>query len=106
MASYSTGVVVTWNGTTFQEVTGLTWTYGGGPSKGRSVIWTDEAGTCSVECLGGNNTATSNYGVRATLAISGGGQSLTNPAIWESLSVANEVNGVTRYTVTFKLLDN
>jgi hypothetical protein len=56
--------------------------------------------------LGGNNTATSNYGVRATLAISGGGQSLTNPAIWESLSVANEVNGVTRYTVTFKLLDN
>lgn len=106
MATYSTGVVVTWNGTTFQEVTGLSWTYGGGPSKGRSVAWTDDAGTVSIECLGTNNTATSNYGVRATLVISGGGQSLTNPAVWESLSVANEVNGVTRYTVTLKLLDN
>lgn len=106
MASYSAGVSVTWNGIAFQEVTGLTWTYGGGPPKGRSVIWTDEAGTCSVECLGVNNTSTSNYGARATLSISGGGQSLTNPAVWESLSVANEVNGVTRYTVTFKLLDN
>ena len=106
MASYSTGVVVTWNGVAFQEVTGLSWTYGGGAPKGRSVIWTDEAGTCSVECLGTNNLATSNYGVRATLSILGGGQSLTNQAVWESLSVANEVNGVTRYTVTFKLLDN
>ncbi len=106
MASYSSGVSVTWNGVAFQEVTGLSWTYGGGPSKGRSVAWTDDAGTCSVECLGSANTATANYGVRATLAISGGGQSLTNPAVWESLSVANEVNGVTRFTVTFKLLDN
>ena len=106
MANYSTGVTVTWNGVTFQEVTGLTWTYGGGAPKGRSAIWTDEAGTCSVESLGSDNTSTSNYGVRAQLSISGGGQSLTNYAVWESLSVANEVNGVTRYTVTFKLLDN
>jgi len=30
---------------------------------------------------------------------------LTVQAVWESLSVANEVNGVTRYTVTFKILD-
>ena len=106
MASYSTGIVVTWNGTTFQEVTNLSWTYGGGPSKGRSVRWTDDAGSVSVECLGGNNTAISNYGTRATLSISGGGQSLTVPAVWESLSVANQVNGVTRFTVTFRLLDN
>ena len=106
MATYSTGVVVTWNGIAFQEVTGLSWSYGGGPSKGRSVAWTDDVGSVAIECLGGNNTGTSNYGVRATLVISGGGQSLTNPAVWESLSVANEVNGVTRYTVTLKLLDN
>lgn len=106
MAAVSQGVSVTWNGIAFQEVTGLSWTYGGGPSKGRSVAWTDDAGTVSIECLGGNNTATSNYGVRATLTISGGGNSLTNPAVWESLSVTNEVNGVTRYTVTLKLLDN
>lgn len=106
MATYSTGVVVTWNGIVFQEVTGLSWSYGGGPSKGRSVAWTDDVGSVAIECLGGNNTGVGNYGVRATLVISGGGQSLTNPAVWESLSVSNEVNGVTRYTVTLKLLDN
>lgn len=106
MATYSTGVTVTWNGIAFQEITGLSWTYGGGPSKGRSVAWTDDAGSVSVECLGSNNTSVANYGVRATLTISGGGNSLTNAAVWESLSVSNEVNGVTRYTVTLKLLDN
>lgn len=106
MAAVSQGVSVTWNGITFQEVTGLSWTYGGGPSKGRSVVWTDDVGSVAIECLGSNNTGIGNYGVRATLVISGGGQSLTNPAVWESLSVANELNGVTRYTVTLKLLDN
>lgn len=106
MATYSTGVAVTWNSIAFQEVTGLSWTYGGGPSKGRSVRWTDDAGTVAVSCLGTANTSISDYGKRATLSIDGGGQSLTNPAVWESLSVANEVNGVTRYTVTLKLLDN
>lgn len=106
MASYSQGVSVAWNGTAFQEITGLSWTYGGGQSKGRSVAWTDEAGTLSVECLGSNNTSTGNYGVRADVTVSGGGQSLTNKAVWESVSVASQVNGVTRYTVTLRLLDN
>lgn len=106
MADYSAGISVTWNGIAFQEVTGLSWTYGGGPSKGRDVAWTDDAGSLSIECLGTNNTGIGNYGVRASLVISGGGQSLTNNAVWESLSVASEVNGVTRYTVTLKLLDN
>lgn len=105
MANYSTGVSVTWNGVAFQEVTGLSWTYGGGPSKGRTVAWTDDAGSATIECLGTNNTSTSNYGVRADLVITGGGQLLTNKAVWESLGVTSEVNGVTRYTVTLKLLD-
>jgi hypothetical protein len=56
--------------------------------------------------LAGANTSTDEYGLRKQLVISGGGQSLTSQAVWESLSVSNEVNGVTRYTVTFKLLDN
>lgn len=106
MATYSTSVSISWNGVAFQEVVGLSWTYGGGPSKGRSVPWTDDAGSVTVECLGTNNTAISNYGVRAQLVLSGGGNSLTNYAVWESVSVASEVNGVTRYTVTLKLLDN
>jgi hypothetical protein len=105
VASYSQGVSISWGGTPFQEVTGLTWNYGG-ESRGRSVPWTPTAGSVSVECLGANNTATSNFGLRKQLTISGGGQSLTNYAVWESVSVASELNGVTRYTVTLKLLDN
>lgn len=105
MASYSSSVAVTWGGTPFTEVVGLDWQYAGGPSKGRSVVWTDEAGSVTVTTLGSANTSAAEYGLRRQLVISGGGQSLTSNAVWESLSVANEVNGVTRFTVTFKLLD-
>ena len=106
MATYSTNVAVSWGGVPFTEVVGLDWQYAGGPSKGRSVVWTDEAGSVTVTTLAGANTSSSEYGLKKTLAISGGGQSLTLNAVWESLSVANEVNGVSRFTVTFKLLDN
>lgn len=105
MASYSQNVSVTWGGTSFTEVIGLDWEVGGGAPKGRSSAWTDEVGTVTVVTLGSANTSTTEYGSRKDLVISGGGQSLTSKAVWESLSVANEVNGVTRFTVTFKLLD-
>jgi hypothetical protein len=105
VATYSTGISATWGGVPFQEVTDLAWTYGSEP-RGRSAPWTDDAGTVSITCLGGANTGLGEYGLRKQLVLSGGGQSLTNQAIWESLSVAPELNGVTRYTVTFKLLDN
>ena len=105
MAKYSQSVSVTWNGVAFTEVVGLSWTFAGGSSKGRNVVWTDDAGTCSVECLGAANTSTDNYGKRAAISISGGGQTLTGFAVWESLSVASQVNDVTRYTVTLKFLD-
>lgn len=102
MASYSSGISVSWNGTAFQEVTGLSWSYGG-QNKGRGVAWTDSPGTVTIECLGGANTATSNFNTRAQVLISGGGQSLTAQAVWESVSVASELNGVTRYLVTLSL---
>lgn len=105
MASYSTGVAVTWGGTPFTEIVGLDWTYGGGPPRGRDDTWTNEGGSVTVSALGAENTSGSEYGLRKQLVISGGGQALTSYAVWESLSVTNEVNGVTRYTVTFKLLD-
>jgi hypothetical protein len=105
VATYSTGISATWGGVAFVEVTDLAWNYGSEP-RGRSAVWTDDVGTVSITCLGGANTGLGEYGLRKDLALSGGGQSLTSKAIWESLSVAPELNGVTRYTVTFKLLDN
>ena len=52
---------------------------------------------------GTNYTVTS---ITYTVGNTGGGTSLTSYAVCESVGVAYEVNGVTRYTVTFKLLDN
>lgn len=110
MATYSTGITASWGGTPFAEIVDLQWSYGGAPSKDRlaesAQRWTDEVGSVSLTCLGTANIATAEHGSRKQLVLSGGGQSLTINAIYESLSVAPELNGVTRFTVTFRLLDN
>lgn len=105
MATYSTGIAASFDGTPFGEITDLTWSYGGGPAKGRDTAWTDELGSVSVTCLGTANIATASYGTRGDLVITGGGAALTTKAIYEGLSVSPELNGVTRYTVTLKILD-
>ena len=105
MATYSTGIAATWGGTAFVEVVDLSWNWGGSPAKGRSVVWTNEIGTVSLTCLGSANTSTSEYGIRKQLVLSGGGQSLTTYAVWEGIDVTTELNGVTRFTITFRILD-
>ncbi len=105
MATYSTGITATFDGTAFAEVSDLTWQYGGGLPKGRSTTWTDEVGTVSISCMGAANISTAKYGTRADLVLAGGGVALTHKAVYESLSVTPELNGVTRFTVTFRLLD-
>jgi hypothetical protein len=105
VATYSTGISATFDGTAFVEVTDLSWQYGGGLPKGRSTTWTDEVGSVSIACLGTANISTAKYGTRADLVLSGGGVSLTSKAVYEGLSVTPELDGVTRYTVTFRLLD-
>lgn len=105
MATYSTGITATWGGVAFAEITDLSWTYGGSPAKGRTAIWTDEAGSVSITTLSSTNMTTAEYGERKQLVLGGGGQSLTSYAVFEGLTVAPELNGVTRYTATFKLLD-
>lgn len=105
MATYSTGVSVTWGGVAFTEVTSAAPTYAGTASKGRSVVWTDDAGSVVVECYGSANVSTSEYGLRKQLVISGGGMSLTSYAVYLGFSMTPELNGVTRYSVRFQLLD-
>jgi len=96
---------VTWNGTPFVEVQSLS-TSRGGSRTGRDTTWSAEQGNVSVTCLGSANTSVSNFGSRYQLVIAGGGADLTSYAVWESVSVAPEMNGVTRYTVNFRLLDS
>lgn len=105
MATPSTGITVTFGSITFAEVTGLSWSYGSGLPKGRNDTWTDDLGTVSVQCLSSTGISTGNYGQRNDLAITGGGADLTHKAAYQGIAVAPELNGVTRYSVTFKLLD-
>lgn len=105
MATYSTGISVSWNGTPFTEVQELAWSYGGSRT-GRAAPWTADQGSLTVTCLGTANTNISNFGTRAQIVVTGGGAGLTTYAAWESVAVAPERNGVTRYTVTFRILDN
>ena len=105
MATYSTGITVTWNGTPFVEVQELSWSSGGARA-GRDTTWSPDQGTVAVTCLGTANVSRTNFGTRAELVISGGGADLSSYAAWETVAVAPERNGVTRYTVTLKLLDD
>lgn len=105
MATNSTGVAVTWGGTAFVEVQGCPVVYGGGSSKGRSTVWTDDLGTIVITCLGSTNVTKAEYGQRRQLVVSGGGVSLTEYAEYQGFTATPELNGVTRYTVTLRLLD-
>jgi hypothetical protein len=102
VATHSTAITFTFNGTVATEVVGLSWTWGGGLSKGRSVVWTDDAGTVNIETL--SATSTGLYGTRGTLTITGGAMGLTCTACCTSVSAAAELNGVTRYTTEFKII--
>lgn len=106
MATSSTGISVTFGSVTASEVYGLTWRWANGLPKSRAVgsgsSWSDDAGEVKVDLLGG--ISTSNWGTRDTLTITGGGMGLTVTAVCTSLEATAELNGVTRYSVTFKIL--
>lgn len=105
MATYSTGITATWGSVTFGEMQSLSWTWGGGGAKGRSAPWTDEIGAVSIQCLSVTGISTANAGLRQQLTISGGGCTLTTYAIWDSVAVDAQLNGVTKYSVSLKILD-
>lgn len=105
MATYSTGISAAFAGVSFGEMQSLSWNYGGAGERGRDAPWSDEIGTVSIQCLSSTGVATANVGQRGTLTISGGGCNLTTTAVYESLSCDAELNGVTKYTVTLKILD-
>ena len=105
MATYSTDISVTWNGTPFVDVQELSYSYGGS-RQGRAVPWTAEQGSIAVTCLNTTNATITNFGKREQLVITGGGAGFLTYAVWESVSVAPERNGVTKYTVSFRILDS
>jgi hypothetical protein len=110
MATYSTGLSATWGGVAFTEVYEVGVPLFGSVRKDRSTSgttqgWTDEVGDVSISCYGTHNVNTQEYGQRKPLAITGGGVSLTFNAVCTGVAATPELNGVTRFTFTAKLLD-
>lgn len=107
MATYSTGVTVTYDGTALGEVVDLAWNIGG-QIEGRSFstpAYSSEPGTVVVQALSSAGVPTSKYGKRADLVIAGGSVGLTVKAYLSRVGAAAEVNGLTRYAVEFTILD-
>jgi hypothetical protein len=105
VATYSTNIRVAWGTyTAMGQVTNLQWTYGG-QDVGRSASFNPQPGSVSLVAYGTVPTI-GDVGDRGTLTITGGGMDLTQKAALASVSAAAELNGVTRYSVEFTLLDN
>jgi len=107
VANYSTGVSVAWNGITFQEVYSLSWSHGGerqDRGSGSSTGWTPSPGAITIGCYHSAGASTGNLGKVGAVSISGGGISASGNAVFESVNFEPELNGVTRYTITLKVL--
>lgn len=105
MATYSTGISATWGSVTFGEITDLSWTYGGENIIRGGGLFNFSHGSVSVVALGATPTIGS-IGTRDTLTITGGNVGLTIKAVCTSVSVAAELNGVTRTSVEFDIFED
>lgn len=104
MATYCTGVSAVWNGVTLGEVTEIDVNAGGSLPLGRDSTFSVDAGTITLKCLSTAALGLSQYGIQGTLAITGGGLTLTHKAICQTLTLSGRVNDVARYGATFKLV--
>lgn len=103
MANVCTGVSVTFNSVALGEVTEITTNIGGGLPLGRGSAWAFDAGTIDIKCLSSAQISIATYGKKATLAITGGGLTVSTKAICQTLQMAGKVNDVARYSATFKI---
>ena len=105
MATYSTGMTVTWGSHTFAEITSIDIDRYGDLSRGRSVDWNDSAGTVKITTLSATGVGSANWNQKKALAVSGGSMNLAVDALYMGFSAAAELNGVTKFTVEFKILE-
>lgn len=104
MANVCTGVSVTWASVILGEVTEIDVSVGGSLPLGRDSTFSVDAGTISLKCLSTAAIGLSQYGLQGTLAITGGGLTLTTKAICQTLTMTGRVNDVAKYGATFKLV--
>lgn len=104
MAINCAGVTVTWNSIGFGEVTKIDVTRGGALPQARGSTWTLDAGTIEITSLSTAQLTQAQYGTKATLAITGGGLTMTTKAICQTIRMTGTVNDVARYVGTFRIV--
>lgn len=105
MATYSAGITVVWGAITFAEITSIDIDKYGELSRGRSVDWTDSAGTVKITTLSPTGVGSANWNQKGLLTIAGGDMNLVVNALYMGFSASAELNGVTKYTINFKILE-
>jgi hypothetical protein len=102
MASTSTGITVHFNGAQIFDVIDVKYDYGGGVPTARTFNWKSEMGTVTISSYG--LISTGNWGTRGFVVINGGGMGFTNMGVCTSVGGQPQLNGVTKYSMTIKLL--
>jgi hypothetical protein len=108
VATYSTGISVSWNDIAFQEIFQLSLEHGGdrldrGAREGPG--WNPSPGQIAFSCYDPTGTDTANHGVLGTVEVEvDGNMAYAGLAMFESVSYEPELNGVNRYTVTLRII--
>jgi hypothetical protein len=104
MAIYCAGLTVTWNSVPLGEVVDLKVVNGGSLPLGRDSTYSVDAGSIEIACLSTAAISSGQRGLKASLAISGGGMDFTTKAVCQTLQLVGKVNDIARYTGTFKIV--
>jgi hypothetical protein len=102
VATVSQGISFSFDGSPASEIRNLSWSVGGGYTMARDSAYMAEAGSVTLESLGG--ISASIWGTIGTLTITGGGMGLTVTAVCTQVNASANLNGVTVYAAEFAII--
>ena len=107
MATYSTGISATYGARVFKEITNVEVTVQSGPDRARAANehWTDNNGGATFTTLDQGDVGGHVWGAVDDLIIDGGAMSINAQAMYDGFTAVSELNGVTKYTISFKFLE-
>jgi hypothetical protein len=104
MATYCAGLTVAWNSVPLGEVVDIKVINGGSLPLARSSTYSVDAGTIEIACLSTAAISSGQRGLKASLAITGGGMDFTTKAVCQTLQLVGKVNDIARYSASFKIM--
>ena len=107
MATYSTGITATFGARVISEITNVEVTVQSGPDRARAANahWTDNNGGATFTTLDVGDVGGSVWGAVDDLIINGGAMAINAQAMYDGFTAVSELNGVTKYTISFKFLE-